>query len=318
MSAFPHYEPLPDAERRASTVPSGVRTASDWAWRLLAIVALAGVIIYLLGVFKEIVIALLVALLVTALLQPSVAALVRRRWPKWVAIVLSILVLGAIIAGLVTLVVWQVHAGLPQLEKESVAAYGRARDALRQPPWNISDAQFATDLRSLGAYAQKDSSQLLGGALKIGSTAGHLVAGGLIVLFATIFLLIDGGGIFWHWIARLFPRAAASGVDGRRGRRLAHAHRVRASVQIVVAVVNASESGWSRSSSGCRSRCRSRWSSARLVHPCHRRDRHGHYRRRDRARRSPARFRRSSCSAGVLLVHLLEAHVLQPLWSAAR
>ncbi len=218
-------------------VPARVRSASEWAWRLLVIAALAGLVIYLVAVFHEIVIALLVAILISALLTPTIETLVRRGWPRWIGIVLGLVVLAGIIFGLVYLIVWQVRLGLPQLEAESAVAYNNARDALRQPPWSVSDTQFAGYIRSAGALIQKDSASLVGGALRVGSTATHLLAGSLIALFATIFLLIDGRGI-WQWIVRLFPRTATPGLNraGTAGW-VTLTRFVR--VQIVVAVVNA-------------------------------------------------------------------------------
>lgn len=232
MIAFPRKsQPVP-----GSSVPGGVRAASEWSWRILVIAALAGLVIYLVTVFHEIVVPLLVALLVAALLQPSVALLRRHRWPKWAAIAVCLILFAAVIAGLVLLVVWQVRAGLPQLEHESVAAYNRVRDALRQPPWSVSDAQFAGWIHSAGALAQKDSGALIGGALRVGSTTGHVLAGALIAIFATIFMLIDGGGI-WRWITRLFPRDGRPAIHaaGDAGWSTLTAF-VR--VQILVAVVN--------------------------------------------------------------------------------
>lgn len=227
----------PEAGGDRAGIPQGVRKASEWSWRLLVIATLAALVIYLVAVFHEIVIALLVAILVTALVAPSVEALVRRGWPRWIGIVLGLLVLGAILFGLVYLVVWQVRLGLPQLKLESMAAYNRAKDALRQPPWSVSDPQFAGYVRSAGSLIQKDSGALVGGALRVGSTAGHLLAGALIALFATIFMLIDGRGI-WRWIVRIFPRTAEPGLSraGTAGWRTLTSF-VR--VQIVVAVVNA-------------------------------------------------------------------------------
>lgn len=219
-----------------SSVPPGVRAASEWSWRLLTVIALAGVVVYLVVVFQEIVVPLLVALLVSALLQPTVSTLIRHRWPKWVAITVCLVAFGAILAGLITLVVWQVRVGLPQLEHESVAAYNRARDALRQPPWNVTDAEFAGYVRSAGAFAQKDSGALVGGVLKVGTTTEHLLAGWLIAIFATIFMLIDGGGI-WRWVTRLFPvggRPAIRAAGDAGWRTLTSFVRV----QILVAVVN--------------------------------------------------------------------------------
>jgi predicted PurR-regulated permease PerM len=72
--------------------------------------------------------------------------------------------------------------------------------------------------------------------LKVGSTTGHVIAGALIALFATIFLLIDGGGI-WRWITRLFPQRGRPAIQagGTAGWRTLTSF-VR--VQILVAAVN--------------------------------------------------------------------------------
>lgn len=237
MSFFSRTPPVSDpSPRPRGAVPSGVRVASEWCWRLLVIVALAGVVIYLVVQLHEIVVPLLVALLVSALLQPTVASLIRRHWPKWLAILLCLLAFFVVIAGLVALVVWQVQSGLPQLEHESVTAYNRARDALRQAPWNVTDTQFAQYISNAGALVQKDSGILIGGALHVGSTTGHILAGALIAIFATIFMLIDGAGI-WRWITRLFPisgRAAIHAAGKAGWRTLTSFVRV----QILVAVFN--------------------------------------------------------------------------------
>ena len=225
------------SERRADPgLPQGVRTASEWAWRLLVIVALIGVVVYLVIVFQDVVVPLLVALLVTALLQPSVAALRHHRWPKWLAIVVCLLGLLIIVGALVLLVVWQVRAGLPQLEKEGTAAYERAREALRQPPFSLSNHALAGYYKDIVSFIQKDASSILGGALKVGTATGHVLTGALIALFATIFMLIDGAGI-WGWIVRLFPKPASRGLTaaGTAGWGTLTGF-VR--VQIVVAVVN--------------------------------------------------------------------------------
>ncbi len=214
-----------------------MRVAAGWSWRLLAVFAVAAVVIYLVAVFEQIVVPLLVALLISALLTPTVIALAKRGWPRWLAIVVALVAFTAVVAALVVLIVWQVRAGLPQLERESVAAYDRARDILSDPPWNVSDKQFASWIASAGALAQKDSGVLIGGAVKVGSTVGHVLAGALIALFATIFMLIDGRGI-WNWIVRLFPRAARSAVSAAGDSGWFTLTRF-VRVQIVVAVVNA-------------------------------------------------------------------------------
>ncbi|HWD61235.1 MAG TPA: AI-2E family transporter, partial [Humibacter sp.] len=51
------------------------------------------------------------------------------------------------------------------------------------------------------------------GALSIGSTLGHVLTGVLLTAFSTLFILIDGKGI-WGWIVRIFPRRARAAIDG--------------------------------------------------------------------------------------------------------
>src|SRR5690606_32797000 len=49
--------------------------------------------------------------------------------------------------------------------------------------------------------------------LELGSDVGHLLAGALIALFVTLFILIDGRGM-WRWVVRLFPERARAAVVG--------------------------------------------------------------------------------------------------------
>jgi predicted PurR-regulated permease PerM len=139
--------------------------------------------------------------------------MVRHRWPKWLAIVVALVVTLAVVSGLVVLVSQQVHAGLPHLEKEAVQRYADFRRFLRTSALQISNQQYDEYLGKIGNAIQQDSKALLSGALTVGSTAGRVLTGALLTVFGTIFMLIDGGGV-WAWTVRLFPRRARDAVDG--------------------------------------------------------------------------------------------------------
>jgi predicted PurR-regulated permease PerM len=189
----------------SSAVPAGVRTASEWSWRLLTVIALAGVVIYLVVLFQDIVVPLLVALLVSALLQPTVASLIRHHWPKWLAITVCVLAFGAVLAALIALVVWQVRIGLPQLEHESVAAYNRARDALRQPPWNVTDREFAGYI-ALVFGGPIQAVIMLAGVLVVHLLEAHVMQP-----------LLVGGAVKVHPLAVVVGVAAGTGIAGVPG-----------------------------------------------------------------------------------------------------
>lgn len=197
----------------AAEVPAGLSIAAAYSWRLLVVLGLVAVLIYLVITLKYIVIPFLIATLIGALLVPVVNFCVRMKWPRWAAVTVVLAGFLAVVSGLVVVVVTQVRSGLPALQVQSAAAYENLRDFLRNSPLQLSDADLDGYLTEIFDVIQRDSQALVSGILSVGSTAGHVLAGALLSLFATIFVLIDGKRI-WAWTVRLFPRRARNAVDG--------------------------------------------------------------------------------------------------------
>ncbi|WP_307852420.1 AI-2E family transporter [Glaciihabitans sp. dw_435] len=196
-----------------SAVPPGVAVAGAWSWRILAVVGVAVVFGLIIIQLKEIVIPFMIAVLISALLVPIVQFLTRHRWPKALAVAVTLVGAIAIVSGLLVLVITQIRSGFPDLQTQAMAAYENFKDFLANGPLQISDSQFNDYLDQAFAAIQTDSQAVITGALSVGTTAGHFLTGALLVLFSTIFLLIDGKGI-WNWIVRLFPRKARPAIDG--------------------------------------------------------------------------------------------------------
>ena len=228
--------PLRKARVEAS-IPVAVEIAGQWAWRILAVTGTLVVFGLLIVNLKEIVIPFMVALLISALLVPFSNFLRRHGLSKWLSIVTALVVFIVVVGGLIYLVVLQVQAGLPDLEKRSVSAYTNFRMFLKTSPLHASDSQFNSYLAQIGNAIQSDSKNLASGVLTIGTSGLHLLTGALLVLFSTIFLLIDGTGV-WRWLTKLFPRRARTAVDGAgKAGWLTLTTFVR--VQVFVAAVNA-------------------------------------------------------------------------------
>ena len=204
-----HLRRQTDIER---SIPIGVEIAGQWAWRTLAIAGIVAAFFWVVATLKDLVVPFLIALLISALLTPLVSLLRRHHWPKWLAIVTALALLAVVVIGLLVLVTVQVRAGLPLLEKESVQRYADFRTFLRTSALQINESQLDSYIAEAGGYLQKNGSALLSGAVIVGSNAGHLLTGGLLAAFATIFLLIDGSGV-WGWTVRLFPRSARAAVN---------------------------------------------------------------------------------------------------------
>jgi predicted PurR-regulated permease PerM len=190
-----------------------MRIAGAWSWRILALAGVIALVIFLVIQLKLIVVPFLIAILLGALLIPFVQFLQRHRWPKWLAVSVAEVGLIGVVSGLVYLVITQIIRGFPDLQDRSLEFFDGFKAMLLASPLHLTDAQISDYLAQAWESIQKDSAALLSGALSVGSTFGHVLAGILLVLFATLFLLIDGKRI-WAWTVRLFPRTARTAVDG--------------------------------------------------------------------------------------------------------
>ena len=195
----------------AATIPNGVRLAAAWSWRLLLIAAAVAAAAWIIVQLRIIVVPVLVALLLAALLVPFVNFLRRHRWPRWLAITVAMLALIVSFGGLLTLGVSQIVRGSDELARQTVIAWDDLKVMLADSPLHVTDAQWNDAIKQVQDFLRSD--QLLSGALELSATVGHLLAGLLLVLFATLFFVIDGRGI-WNWVVGIFPRTAQAAVDG--------------------------------------------------------------------------------------------------------
>ncbi|CAH0240740.1 AI-2E family transporter [Microbacterium sp. Bi128] len=218
-------------------VPPALRQATAYAWRLLVIAAAIGVVVWLVIQLKLLVVPMLVAILITALVWPAFSFLLRHRWPRWLAIVVTVLGTIAVISGLMWLAVWQITREFASVRDRTVDAVGQFRQYLIDGPLHLSAQQIDDGLRQAGTFLQQQAEVLWTGALAIGTTLGHVATGLLLTLFILLCLLADGGGI-WRWTTRLFPRVARPAVDGagRAGWRTVITY---ARTQLLVATIDA-------------------------------------------------------------------------------
>lgn len=194
-------------------VPITLRVAAGYSWRLLLIAAAIGVFIWLVMLLKLLVIPLMVGILITALLWPAFDWMLRHRFPRWLAILVSLLGTAAIVGGLLWLVIWQVRVELPDVQKSSAEAFDQFQVWLHDGPLNLSDTQIANYLQQGLDMLNEQAQVLWSGALAIGTTVGHVATGAVLSLFILICLLADGAGI-WRWTLKLFPRNGRQAVDG--------------------------------------------------------------------------------------------------------
>jgi putative heme transporter len=205
-AVVPHVSP--DAK-----VSFGMRVAAAWSWRILIVLGLIAVFGFLIVQLRYVAIPFFIGVLLAALLVPFSTWLQRKGWPKWLAVAVNEIAVIAVIGGLITLIVFQVRAGFPALQERTLQRYDELKEFLAQPPFDLTDKDITAYVDGLFAGFGDNLSSFIDPALEIGSLGGHILAGFVLALFTTLFILIDGRRI-WQWIVKLFPNNARAAVVG--------------------------------------------------------------------------------------------------------
>jgi putative heme transporter len=189
-------------------VPRGLRIATAWSWRLLVLAAAAALVLWLIGRLKDIMIPLSIALLLSALLAPSVGFLRRRvRLPHSLAVAVVLIGGIAVIGGGLTMVVTQFVNSFPELSKNATEGLRQIQKELRKGPLQLSNDQLTGVADAAQKWVDTHRDVLTTGAVTTATTAVDVVASALLVLFVTFFFLRDGGRI-WSFLVRLMPSGA--------------------------------------------------------------------------------------------------------------
>ncbi|MFI1969107.1 AI-2E family transporter [Streptomyces cinnamoneus] len=195
-----------------AAVPWGVRVAAEVGWRLLVLAGTLWVLMRVISAVRLVVLAFVAGLLITALLQPTVAWLKRHGVPRGVATAMTF-VSGFIIMGLVGwFVVWQVTENLDGLSANVQHGITDLKQWLLDSPFHVTQDQINNIADNL-SKAIGNTKDLTSAATEGVQVILEVLTGILLAMFSTLFLLYDGPRI-WSWILKLVPAAAREGVAG--------------------------------------------------------------------------------------------------------
>ncbi|MFG2797617.1 AI-2E family transporter [Streptomyces pseudovenezuelae] len=202
--------PRPDP---AQAVPWGVRVAAEAGWRLLILAGTVWVLMRVISSVQLVVFAFVVALLITALLQPTVARLMRHGVPRGPATALTA-ILGFVIIGLMGwFVTWQVMENIDDLSNQIQSGIDDLRNWLLKSPFHVTDKQINQIAKNLREAVGANTDQITSAGLEGVQVVVEALTGILLTFFSTLFLLYDGRRI-WEWTLKLVPAAARPAVAG--------------------------------------------------------------------------------------------------------
>ncbi|MET9493392.1 AI-2E family transporter [Streptomyces sp. NPDC006552] len=210
----PAYAPAVSARPEpAVAVPWGLRVAAEAAWRLLVLAGTVWILMKVIASVQLVVFAFVAALLITALLQPTVARLRRRGVPRGLATALTA-ILGFVIMGLVGwFVVWQVQENIDNLSSQVQDGIDELRKWLLNSPFHVTEDQINDIAKSLRDAIGANTDEITSAGLEGVTVIVEAMTGILLAMFSTLFLLYDGKRI-WEWTLKLFPAQARPGIAG--------------------------------------------------------------------------------------------------------
>lgn len=198
------------------TVPYPLRFGAAWSWRVLLVVAAIYVLLKLFELLSVVLVPVIISILLAAVASPAVDALQARKVPRSLAAAFVVVSGLAAIGGLVALVAQQFTSGFSDLKTSFDSSLEKLERWLVDLGFSRSQLRDAFD-QVRDVVSEAGGSGLSGAVVEATVTAGHLVAGLFITIFATFFLTYDGRRI-WAWIVRLFPESAHERVNGSGGR----------------------------------------------------------------------------------------------------
>ncbi|WP_078949268.1 AI-2E family transporter [Streptomyces mutabilis] len=197
----------------AQAVPWGVRVAAEAGWRLLVLAGTLWVLMRVISAVQLVVLAFVAALLITALLQPTVTRLRRLGVPRGPATALTA-ILGFVVMGLIGwFVTWQVMENIDNLSDQVQDGIDELRNWLLNSPFHVTDKQINEIAKNLREAVGANTDQITSAGLEGVTVVVEALTGILLAAFSTLFLLYDGKRI-WQWTLKLVPAAARPGVAG--------------------------------------------------------------------------------------------------------
>ena len=189
----------PAAPRAEPRVPGWLERAAGWAWRLLILGALIYVTFRVVGVLRLVVLPCVAALLLTALLQPLTQRLRQAGLPALAATWCTFLAALAVLAGVVVLAATRTSADYQRLVTDVGSTSNDLQRWLAGSPFHLHRAGLEQLSNRLLTFLKQHQSAVAGTVVSGGRIFLEVVAGLVLMLFVTFFLLKDGERI-WAWL----------------------------------------------------------------------------------------------------------------------
>ncbi|MFI9581260.1 AI-2E family transporter [Streptomyces sp. NPDC052236] len=208
----PAYAPaVPRMPDPVAAIPWGLRVGAEAGWRLLVLAGTLWVLMRVISAVQLVVLAFVSALLVTAMLQPTVSRLRKLGLPRGLATAVTAIAGFVLMALVGWFVVWQVMDNLDDLSDRVRDGIEELKRWLLDSPFHVTEQQINDIAKNLSDTIGTNTEEITSAGLQGVTVMVEILTGMLLAMFSTLFLLYDGKRI-WNWALKLVPAQARDGV----------------------------------------------------------------------------------------------------------
>ncbi|WP_416904926.1 AI-2E family transporter [Micromonospora echinospora] len=205
-AAAPPVPALPPG--RGPRVRAAIRRVAVVAAQLIVIAAALVGLGYLLGRLWVVLFPVVLGLLLTTVLWPTVRFLRAHRWPPALAAATVLLAFLALLTALGILVVPPVVGQIGELTDQATAGLEQVRKWLTGPPLNLGEDQIGETIDNVFSALQSNAQNIAGYVLTWATSVGSGVVNAVLALVLCFFFLKDGPRWVPWLAAQTGPRAA--------------------------------------------------------------------------------------------------------------
>ncbi len=194
-------------------VPDAIRSAAEWAWRLVIIGVAVYFSIQFLWNVRVVVFPVIAALFIAAGLRPLVRRLNGVGFGRSAATATVFIGFLVVVVGTLSVAGGQIGTGFSDVADSAEDGVGEIRDWLINGPLGIQEDTLDNFVERAEQTISDNSDRLTSGAIGAATAAAEVVTGALLGLFTLFFFLHDGERI-WRWVVSLFPSRVQPPVRG--------------------------------------------------------------------------------------------------------
>jgi putative heme transporter len=194
---------VPSERPHPLTFQRGLRTLSDYAWRI-AVLGVAAYLVFEVALkFRLVVVALFGGLVIAAVLYPLVD-LLAKVLPRSLAVTVSLLLGIAVVVGVFTFIVVSAADQASTLTNEFKNGLTDIQGRLTGPPFRLKPNSLTNGINSLESWISSHRGTLLNRALTGATTVVDVITGLFLAIFCSVFFMHGGGGM-WRWFLGQLP-----------------------------------------------------------------------------------------------------------------